>query len=215
VQNLSAKVMPQASLTVNLLDKEHVRIGHGLLVVSDLSPGESAKVQFQCESLGAPATLSIAGKNNGGTPTSLKTISLQVISEPASASLKVDGKDQGITPATVYLTAGNHTLELDKEGYAVTRTPLDIAPDEAPGGSIKVTLGGLSSDLVVLRDGSSLTGDILSMTIDSITIRVEGKDQKLERNRVSKMFLVERTVSQPAPNPQTPAKSAISQAPHQ
>lgn len=134
VQNLSPKVMPHASLTVNLLDKDHVRIGHGLLVVTDLNPGELAKVQFQCESVGVPATLSISGKNVGGTPTSLKTISLQVISEPAGASLKVDGKDQGLTPATVYLTVGNHTLELQKEGYSLTTTPFDVAPDETTGG---------------------------------------------------------------------------------
>lgn len=218
VQNLSPKVMPQASLTVSLLDKDHVRIGQGLLVVSDLSPGESAKVLFRCQSVGVPATLSISGKNNGGTPTSLKTIPLQVVSEPAGASLKVDGKDQGLTPATVDLTVGNHTLELRKEGFALTTTPFDVAPDEAPGGSIKVTLGGLPNDVLVLRDGSSLSGDVLSMTIDSITIRVEGIDQKLDRNRVSKMFLVERIVSQPVPAVETPAKAiptAKSQTQHQ
>lgn len=82
-------------------------------------------------------------------------------------------------------------------------------------GSIKVTLGGLPNDMLVLRDGSSLSGDVLSMTIDSITIRVDGTDQKLDRNRVSKMFLVERIVSQPVPAAEGPkaTPSAKSQPP--
>ena len=192
IENMSSKVMPQASFSVFLLDKDRVRIGNGLLVVNDLNPGESVKVLFQCESVGAPATLSIAAKNNGGMPTSLKTIPLQVISMPPGASLKVDGKEQGFTPATVSLSVGNHNLELQKDGFALTTTPVDVAADDLPNGSIKITLGGLPNDVVNLRDGSSLSGDLMSMDLDSIVIRVDGKDQKIDRNQVNKIFLVER-----------------------
>jgi hypothetical protein len=101
---------------VFLLDKDRVRIGNGLLVVNDLNPGESVKVLFQCDSVGAPATLSIGAKNNGGVPGSLKTVPLQVVSVPTGASLKVDGKEQGFTPTTVNLSVGNHNLELQKDG---------------------------------------------------------------------------------------------------
>jgi hypothetical protein len=198
VQNLSAAEMPHASLTVSLLDKDHIRIGHGLLVVNDLNPGESAKVLFQSQSVGIPVTISISGTNSGGIP-SAKLIPMEVISEPAGATLTIDGKSFGFTPAKISVAVGTHTLELQKEGYALTTTPLDVAADEAPGGSIKVTLGGLSSDVVVLRDGSNLTGDVIAMTIDSITLRVDGKEQKLDRNLVSKMFLVERIVNKPTP----------------
>ena len=203
IQNLSASPTPHAFLTINLLDKNHVRIGSGLLSMGDLAAGESAKLAFQCASMGMPTALSIASTNGGGLPTPPKSISMRVISEPAGASLKVDGKDMGLTPITVNLSLGNHDLELQKEGYALTTTPFDVAPDETAGGSIKVTLGGLSNDLLILRDGTSLSGDILSMTIDSITIRVDGKDRKLDRNLVGKMFLVERIITQP-----TTAKSA-------
>ena len=163
-----------------------------MLVVNDLNPGESVKVLFQCESVGAPATLSIAARNNGGMPTSLKTIPLQLISVPPGASLKVDGKEQGFTPATVSLSVGNHNLELQKDGFALTTTPVDVAADDLPNGSIKITLGGLPNDVVNLRDGSSLSGDVMSMDLDSIVIRVDGKDQKIDRNQVNKIFLVER-----------------------
>jgi hypothetical protein len=168
--------------------------------------------------VGIPTTLTIAGKNSGGVPTSLKTIPLQVISVPAGASLKIDGKDEGVTPATVNLTAGNHTLELQKEGYGLTTTPLDIAPNEAAGGSIKISLAGLANDVVQMRDGSNLSGDVLTMTLDSIVIRMNGEDKKLDRNQVSKIFLVERTVThtegipEPASGKSQPANNST--APH-
>jgi hypothetical protein len=218
IQNVSAKAIPQGSLSVYMLDKERVRVGDGLLVFNDVNPGETIKVLFQCTSVGIPTTLTIAGKNSGGVPTSLKTIPLQVISVPAGASLKIDGKDEGVTPATVNLTAGNHTLELQKEGYGLTTTPLDIAPNEAAGGSIKISLAGLANDVVQMRDGSNLSGDVLTMTLDSIVIRMNGEDKKLDRNQVSKIFLVERTVThtegipEPASGKSQPANNST--APH-
>jgi hypothetical protein len=217
VENLSSKVIPQASFSVSLLDKDRIRIGNGLLVVNDLNPGESAKVQFQCESVGPPATLSIGAKNTGGVPTSFKTIPLQVISTPAGASLKVDGKDAGQTPTTLNLTVGNHNLELQKDGYALTTTPVDIAADDAPYGSIKITLGGLSNDIVQLRDGSSLNGDVMSMTLDSVILRVDGKDRAIDRNQVSKIFLVERILTHVATADDGKAKTPGTQpqTPHQ
>jgi hypothetical protein len=195
VQNVSVKLIPKASFTVALLDKDRVRIGKGDLIVDDLNAGESAKVQFQCESAGAPAVLSISARNNGGAPASLKTIPMTVISVPAGASLKVDDREEGLTPAKINVGIGTHQLELKKEGFAVATTPLEVAPDEAPGGSITITLGGLTDDTIELRDGSILTGEVVSMTLESIVVDVQGQQQKLERNKVKKIFLVERTVT--------------------
>jgi hypothetical protein len=217
VENLSSNVIPQASFTVSLLDKDRVRIGSGFLIVNDLNPGESAKVQFQCESVGPPVTLSIGAKNTGGVPTSFKAIPLQVISIPPGASLKVDGKDAGITPTTVNLTVGNHSLDLQKDGYGPTATPVDIAADDRPNGSIKITLAGLANDVVNLRDGSSLIGDVMSMNLDSVVIRVDGKDQKIDRNQVNKIFLVERILTHVAPEEnatRTKSTGTAPQTPH-
>jgi hypothetical protein len=82
VENLTTKIMPRSSFSVSLLDRKNVRIGNGLLIVDDLNPGQSAKVQFQCTSVGQPAVLSIAARNSGGVPTSTRLIPVTIISVP-------------------------------------------------------------------------------------------------------------------------------------
>jgi hypothetical protein len=217
VQNLTAKVMPRASFNVSLLDRNNVRLGNGLLIIEDLNPGQSAKVQFQCTSVGQPAMLNLAANNSGGVPTSTKAIPIMIVSVPPGATLKVDGQAMGMTPVTVRMLGGTHNLELHKEGYADAKTPLDVNPDELPGGSITITLGGLASDTIELRDGSILNGDVISMSLESVVINVQGKEQTFDRNRIKKMFLVERTVTH-ITVPETPAKTsspaAEPQSPH-
>ncbi len=217
VQNLTTKVMPRASFNISLLDRKNVRIGNGLLIVEDLNPGQSAKVQFQCTSVGQPALLNIAARNSGGVPTSTKLVPVTIISVPPGAALKVDDQPAGITPITVRVLGGTHNLELHKEGYADAKTPLDVNPDEAPGGSITITLGGLANDTIELRDGSILTGDVISMTLESVVINIHGNEQTFDRNKIRKIFLVERTVTH-VTVPEAPAKPnppvTESQTPH-
>ncbi len=217
VQNLSAKVMPRASFNVSLLDRNSVRLGNGLLIIEDLNPGQSAKIQFQCTSVGQPAMLNLAARNSGGMPTSTKAIPITIVSVPPGAMLKVDDQAIGMTPVTVRMPAGTHNLELHKEGYADAKTPLDVSPDEAPGGSITITLGGLASDTIELRDGSILNGDVISMSLEAVVINVQGNEQTFDRNRIKKIFLVERTVTH-VTVPETPVKTnppaTDSQIPH-
>jgi len=200
IENMSGKRIPQASFTVYMTDKNGVRIGTGELSVSDLEPGQPARVAFQVMSVGIPASLKLVARDDpSGVPTSLKTVPLKVISVPPGATIKVDGRDQGLTPATIRLTVGNHILAFGKEGYASGSTPVDIKPDEAPGGSITFELGGLSRDNVELRNGKVLQGDVLSLTMTSVVVRVDGMDQTFDRNQVQKIILVEReTLQQPA-----------------
>ena len=195
VQNLTDKQIPRASFTVNLFDKNKVRIGQGMLFVADLDAQQSAKMPFQFNSSGVPASLTLSAKKDMLVPAE-KTISLRIISVPAGAALKVDGKDSGLTPVMVRLTVGSHQLDLTKEGYAPGSTQLDVAADELPGGSITVELGGLSHDTVELRDGTVLLGDVMSMSMTDISMRVDGKDQSYPRNQVKKIMLVERVVQQ-------------------
>ena len=199
VENMSGKRIPLASFTVYLLDKDKVRIGNGVLNFSDLDPGQQAKLAFQVSSLGIPATLNLVARTDAaGIPTSLKTVPLKVVSVPPGANLKVDGRDEGLTPATVRLAIGSHTLAFSKEGYASGSTPVDIKPDEAPGGSITFELGGLSHDNIELRGGTVLQGDVLSMNMTSVVMRVDGREQTFNRNLVQKIILVEReNVQQP------------------
>lgn len=206
VQNLTSKIMPRATFDVSLLDKNNVRIGNGVLIVDDLNPGQSAKVQFQCNAVGQPAMLNLAARNVGGVPTSTRLIPIAIISVPPGAALKVDDQPAGTTPVTIRLMSGTHSLELQKDGFAVAKTPLDVNPDEAPGGSITITLGGLGNDTIELRDGSILTGDVISMTLESVVLNIQGKEQTFDRNRIKKIFLVERTVTHSISVPETPAK---------
>jgi len=207
IENMSGKRIPEASLTVYMMDKDGVRVGDGMLSTKDLEPGQQVRVAFQVFSVGIPVRLKLVARNNSsGVPTSLKTVPLKVISVPPAANLKVDGRDVGITPITVPMGVGNHTLSFSKEGYATGSTPVDIKADEAPGGSITFELGGLAEDNVELRDGTVLKGDVLSLSTTQVQLRVNGKDQTYERNQVRKIILVQReSVPQasPAPNATT------------
>ena len=141
-------------------------------------------------------------------PSSLKTIPLKIISVPPGAKLKVDGQDSGVTPRVVDLSIGSHQVELEKEGYAKGVTPVEINADDLPGGSITIEMGGLSRDTVELRDGKIMLGDVISMSLTSVVMRVDGKDQSFDRNQVKKIILVEReTVEQPAVTQPLPDRS--------
>jgi hypothetical protein len=66
----------------------------------------------------------------------------------------------------------------------------------------------MSRDTVELRDGRVLLGDVLSMSLTSVVVSVDGKEQALERNQVKKMMLVERQITQqPIVIQPTPAQS--------
>jgi len=199
IENLLGKSVPRASFTVYLLDAAKVRVGSGTLNVNDLGPSQQARVAFQVMSVGIPASVYLVAHNDAsGVPTSLKTVALKVISVPPGATLKVDGQDVGVTLELVNLSVGTHTLSFSKEGYATGSTPVEIAQDELPGGSITFELGGLSQDSVELRNGTTLLGDVMSMSMTDVVIRINGKDQSFNRNEVKKIILVERQIQQPA-----------------
>ncbi|HEX6822077.1 MAG TPA: PEGA domain-containing protein [Candidatus Sulfotelmatobacter sp.] len=193
VENLTEKQIPRAFFTVYFLDKRNVRIGQGTLLVADLDAHQSAKMQFQFNSIGIPASLTLSAKKEMLGP---KTIPLRIVSVPAGALLKVDGAEAGNTPMMVRLTVGTHQLDLTKEGYAPGHTPIEVTSDELPGGSITVELGGMSRDTVELRDGTVLLGDVISMSMTEVVVRVDGKDQSYARNLIQKIMLVERVVQQ-------------------
>jgi hypothetical protein len=197
VENVSPKNIAFASFTVYLLDKKNVRIADTILQIKDLGPGEQVKQPLQFHASGIPASVTLVARNDAsGVPTSLKTIPLKIISVPPGAKLKIDGEEVGMTPFSARLSVGAHTLQFSKEGYAIGSTPVEVAPDELPGGSITFELGGLSKDTVELRDGTVLLCDVLSMSITQITVRVAGQDQEYDRNRVKKIMLVEREIIQ-------------------
>jgi PEGA domain len=208
IENVSSKSIPFASFTVYMLDKNRVRIADTILQIKDLGPGQQVKQPLQFHASGIPSSINLLARSDAsGVPTSLKTIPLKIISAPAGAKLKIDGEAVGMTPYSANLRIGSHTLEFSKEGYATGSTPLEVAADELPGGSITFELGGLSKDTVELRDGTVLLCDVLSMSMTEITVRVAGQDQTYNRNRVKRIMLVEREIiQQPVVTPPEPGK---------
>jgi hypothetical protein len=193
-------------LSVRLLDKQKVRIGDGVLRITDLGPNESTKIAFQFFTTGLPTSLSLAAHDDStGVPTSLKTLPLKIVSVPPGAKLRVDGQDAGTTPKVLNLLVGTHILEFSKDGFAPGSTPVDITPDEAPGGSVTFELGGLSRDTVQLRDGTSVLGDVISVSMTSVVLRINGEDHSYDRNSVAKIALVERQTVQQPPQAGTPS----------
>ena len=107
VENLTETQIPRANFTVYFFDKNKVRIGQGMLTVADLDAGQSAKMQFQFNSVGIPVSLTLSAPSE-------KSIPVRILSVPSGALLKVDGKDSGITPVMIRVTVGTHQLELTK-----------------------------------------------------------------------------------------------------
>jgi len=197
-QNVTDSGMPRSVFTVYISDKNGVRIGTARLRLLDIPPFRTQNAQLQFSAAGTPANITLlAGR----------TIPLRVVSIPPGANFKVDGEDAGVTPKLVDFTVGSHTLDFSKEGYAPGSTPLDVGADQLPGGSISFELGGMSEDTVELRDGTILLGEVLSMSLTDVTMSVDGKEQKYERNQIKKIILVERQViKEPPPRHPGPSK---------
>jgi len=51
-------------------------------------------------------------------------------SNPSAAAVRVDGKPAGRTPLTLELSAGEHELEVERDGYKTWRTRLAVAANE-------------------------------------------------------------------------------------
>ena len=189
-QNVSDHTLPRSAFTVFITDKSGRRIGRGLLRFPEMRSKHTEKNQLQFSCTGTPDGLTlVAGK----------TIPLKVISTPPGANLKVDGQEFGVTPKMVDFMVGTHLLEFSKEGYAAGSTPLEVTADELPGGSISFEMGGLSKDTVELRDGRTLLGDVISMSMTEVVLRIEGKDQSIDRNQIKEIMLVERITTQQPP----------------
>jgi len=200
-----SKKIEHAEFSVYLLDASRTRVGEGYVGVSNLSPNETTKFALSISTLGTPVELKLEPRNLDESlsqfgPT--KKINTTVYSVPAGARLKVDGNDAGSTPVIVQFAAGKHDLEFSKEGYRTGHYPIVIGPNDASGGSISYELGGLSTDTVELRDGTSLNGDVISVDASQVTVRMGGEMKPFARNQVKRILLVER---EPAPAPIPPA----------
>ena len=121
-----------------------------------------------------------------------KTMEVTVNSVPQGAELKVDGVAAGTTPKIVKITPGKHVLQFSKEGFNPGSFPLEMGSNDVSGGSVSYELGTSAHDTLELRDGSVLSGDLVSLTGMDVVIKLGGADQHVDRNQVKRILLVQR-----------------------
>jgi hypothetical protein len=193
--NLWTKKISHLGFNLYLFDKNKVRIGDGWITLENVPPGQSVKFQTTVHALGTPVSVELAVNS---VPAELqplappKKISMTVNSVPQGAVLSVDGGEAGTTPKVVQLTVGKHSLEFTKEGFNTGKFPLEVSPDDASGGSVSYELGTSAHDTIELRDGSVLSGDLVSVSGMEIRFRTAGTIQTLDRNKVKRILLTER-----------------------
>jgi hypothetical protein len=198
IENLWNKKISQANFSLYMFDKNKVRIGQGDILVTNISPGESIRLQTIVDATGKPVTMKLlpeslpAELQPAKPPGPPRQISITVNSIPQGANLKIDGADMGTTPKVVRVTVGKHTLEFGKEGFTTGSFPLDIGPDDASGGSVSYQLGNSAHDTIDLRDGTVLVGDVEAVSATEVIVRIGGNLQRLDRNKVKRILLVER-----------------------
>jgi hypothetical protein len=159
VENLSDKTIGDATFSLYVFDKNKARIREGYIHLTNVVASQTVKFQVTLAASGTPASLAVstAAQRNF-------TVSVTVNSVPQGATLKVDGKEAGTTPKIIEVGIGKHSLEFAKEGFNSGRFPLEITSRDASGGSVSYELGSAAHDTIELRDGSVLSGDLVSVT---------------------------------------------------
>jgi hypothetical protein len=194
-ENLWNKKITHIGFNLYLYDKNKARIGDGWIALDNVSPGQTVKFQTTVHALGTPVSVELAVNS---VPAELqplappKKVSITVNSVPQGATLLVDGTAVGTTPKMVQLTIGKHSLEFSKEGFNAGKFPLEIGSDDVSGGSVSYELGTSAHDTFELRDGSVLSGDLVSVSGMEIRVRAGGAIQTLDRNKVKRILLTER-----------------------
>jgi hypothetical protein len=197
VQNVWSKPIGNANFSLYLYDKNKVRIAEAVINVSNIAAGETVKFQTTVASSGPPASLSVVARYLPKELAPLappRMVSITVNTVPQGAVAKLDGVEVGTTPKIVQVAVGKHVLEFSKEGFNPGKFPFEMGPDDTSGGSVSFELGTSAHDTIELRDGSVLSGDLVSVSGMEIVIKVGGTDQRLSRNQVKRILLVEREV---------------------
>lgn len=195
VVNLWAKKISHLGFNLYVFDKNKVRVGDGWITVDNVPPGQAVKFQTTVHTVGTPVSVDLIASS---VPAELqplappKKVSITVNSVPQGALLSLDGTEVGVTPKLVQLTVGKHTLGFAKEGFNRGTFPVEIGPDDVSGGNVSYELGSAAHDTIELRDGSVLSGDLVSVSGMQVVIRVGGNPQTLDRNQVKRILLTQR-----------------------
>jgi PEGA domain len=183
--NLSDKTISSVSFSLYVFDKGKARIGEGYINLNNVSASETVKFQVTIAASGSPNSVAVS-------TSAPRTVSITVNSVPQGAVLTVDGKAAGTTPKLIDVASGKHMLGFEKEGFNPGKFPLEITSHDASGGSVSYELGSAAHDTIELRDGSVLTGDLVSVSGMQVEIRIGGNAQTFDRNQVKRILLTER-----------------------
>jgi hypothetical protein len=198
VENLWNKTISEASFALYAYDKSKTRIGEGDVSVTNAQPGQVIRFQTTVSVTGTPATISLSLRYVPPELAKLvpaRKISILVNSAPQAATLKVDGVLVGKTPTDVQVTVGKHELEFIKEGFDPGSYPIVIDPMAESGGSYTYEFGSLDHDTIELRDGTVLTGDLLTMTESQVILRIGTATRQLDRSQVKRIALSNRSMN--------------------
>jgi hypothetical protein len=77
--------------------------------------------------------------------------------------------------------------------------PKELGP-AAPPRRISITVNTVPQGAAELRDGTVLSGDVVSVSGMEVVVKVAGSDQRLDRNLVKRILFVQRQVAD-SPNP--------------
>lgn len=184
-ENLSGKMLDSVDMSLYVFDKTHARIGDGNIELANVGPHETVKFQITLYVSGTPASLAVASS-------APRTLSVTINSVPQGATVALDGKEIGTTPKIAEVTLGKHMLTFSKDGYNTGQFPLEMGPRDVSGGSVSYELGTSSHDTIELRDGSVLSGDLLSIDAKQAAIRIGGSVQTYDRNQIKRVLLTQR-----------------------
>ena len=184
-ENVSDKTIGNANFSLYVFDKSKARIGEGYINLANVGPGQTVKFQITLSASGNPVSVAVSAS-------APRLLSITVNSVPQGAALKVDGKEVGTTPKIIEVAVGKHVLEFSKEGFNSGKFPLEMSSHDASGGSVSYELGSAAHDTIELRDGSVLSGDLVSITGMQVQVRIGGNTQTFDRNQVKRILLTER-----------------------
>jgi hypothetical protein len=187
VQNLSDKTISNSSFSLYVFDKDKARVGEGYINLTNVPAGQTVKFQITLAASGTPASLTVS--TSASVP---HTVQITVNSVPQGATFKLDGKEVGTTPKIVDVSVGKHSLDFSKEGFNSGKFPLEITSRDASGGSVSYELGSAAHDTIELRDGSIVSGDLVSINGMQVQVRIGGNTQTFDRNQVKRILLTER-----------------------
>jgi hypothetical protein len=184
-ENVSDKTLGNANFSLYVFDKSNARIGEGYINLANVGPGQTVKFQIMLSASGNPVSVAVSAS-------APRSLSITVNSVPQGAVLKVDGKEVGTTPEIIEVAIGKHVLEFSKEGFNSGKFPLEMTSHDASGGSVSYELGSAAHDTIELRDGSVLSGDLISINGMQVQVRIGGNTQAFDRNQVKRILLTER-----------------------